>query len=118
MDIVFVKDLRFKTIVGIWDWERQMPQTVSIDLEMGWDLSVAAVSENIADALDYKTVSKRVEKFVKEKKFQLVETAADSIASMVMTEFSVPWIKVAIHKPHAVTNSKSVGVIVERGHYA
>ena len=118
MDIVFVKDLRFKTIVGIWDWERQMPQTVSIDLEMGWDLKPAAKSEDINDALDYKAVSKRVEKFVTEKKFQLVETAADSIAAMVMDEFSVPWIKVAIHKPYAVTKSKSVGVVVERGSYA
>jgi dihydroneopterin aldolase len=118
MDTVFVKDLRFKTIVGIWDWERQMPQTVSIDLEMGWDVKPAAQSEDIKDALDYKKVSKRVEQFVTESKFQLVETAADSIAEMVMDEFSVPWIKVAIHKPYAVTKSKSVGVVVERGRHA
>jgi len=118
MDIVFVKDLRFKTIVGIWDWERQLPQFVSIDLEMGWDQSRAAKSEDIADALDYKSVSKRVEQFVTEKKFKLVEAAADAVAAMVMQEFHVPWIKVAIHKPYAVTNSKSVGVIVERGSYA
>ncbi len=118
MDIVFVKDLRFKTIVGIWGWERQMPQLVSIDLEMGWDVRPAAKSEDIADALDYKKVSKRVEQFVTESKFQLVETAAHSIAEMVMDEFSVPWIKVAIHKPYAVTKSQSVGVVVERGNYA
>jgi dihydroneopterin aldolase len=118
MDTVFVKDLRFKTIVGIWDWERQMPQTVSIDLEMGWDVKPAAQSEDIKDALDYKKVSKRVEQFVTESKFQLVETAADSIAEMVMDEFSVPWIKVAIHKPYAVTKSKAVGVVVERGSHA
>ena len=118
MDVVFVKDLRFKTIVGIWDWERQMPQTVSIDLEMGWDIRPAAKSKDINDALNYKAVSKRVEQYVTEQKFQLVETAADSIAAMVMDEFAVPWIKVAIHKPFAVTNSKSVGVVVERGEYA
>ena len=118
MDIVFVKDLRFKTIVGIWAWERQMPQTVSIDLEMAWDMQKAADSEDINDALDYKAVSKRVQAFVTEKKFQLVETAADSIAGLIMHEFSVPWVKVAIHKPFAVTGSKSVGVVVERGQYA
>ena len=118
MDIVFVKDLRFKTIVGLWDWERQMPQVVSIDLEMGWDQSRAAKTEKLEDTLDYKSVSKRVEQFVTEKKFKLVEAAADGVARLVMDEFSVPWIRVAIHKPFAVTKSKSVGVIVERGVYA
>ena len=118
MDVVCVKDLRFKTIVGIWDWERQMPQVVSVDLDMGWDLSKAARSEEITDALDYKSVSKRVEAFVQEQKFKLVEAAADAIAAMVMKEFGVPWIRVAIHKPFAVSRSKSVGVVVERGVYA
>jgi len=115
MDIVFVKDLRFKTIVGCWDWERQLPQYVSIDLEMGWDNRKPAASEKLDDALNYKSVAKRVEEFVVEKKFELVESAADGVAAMVMSEFSVPWIRVEIHKPFAVTRSKSVGVIVERG---
>jgi 7,8-dihydroneopterin aldolase/epimerase/oxygenase len=118
MDIVFVRDLRFKTIVGIWDWERQMPQIVSINLDMGWDMSRAAQSQDLADTLDYKSVSKRVEAFVQEQKFKLVEAAAEAIAAMVMKEFAVPWIRVAIHKPFAVTRSQSVGVVVERGVYA
>jgi dihydroneopterin aldolase len=115
MDIVFVKDLRFKTIVGCWDWERQLPQYISIDLEMGWDVRKTAASKKLDDALNYKSVSKRVEEFVVAEQFELVETAADSIAAMVMSEFSVPWIRVAIHKPFAVARSKSVGVVVERG---
>jgi dihydroneopterin aldolase len=115
MDTVFVKDLRFKTIVGCWDWERQVPQYVSIDLEMGWDTSLPAASEKLEDALNYKEVSRRVEEHVIEKQFELVETAADSIAALVMAEFAVPWIRVTIHKPHAVSNSKSVGVAIERG---
>lgn len=115
MDIVFVKDLRFKTIIGCWDWERQVAQYVSIDLDMGWDNTRPAASEDLNDALNYKAVSKRVQQHVVDKQFELVETAADSIASLVMDEFSVPWIRVAIHKPFAVTGSKSVGVIVERG---
>ncbi|MDP6436598.1 MAG: dihydroneopterin aldolase [Gammaproteobacteria bacterium] len=115
MDIVLVRDLRFKTIIGIWDWERQLPQIVNIDLEMGWDMSAAVASEDLEDALDYKAVSKRVEDFVKEQEFRLVEKAADAVANMVMEEFSVPWIRVSFQKPHAVTRSKSVGVIVERG---
>lgn len=115
MDVVSVRDLRFKTIIGVWDWERQLPQIVSIDLDMEWDMSAAAKSEDLNDALDYKAVSKRVEAFVKEQEFKLVEKAADAVANMVMEEFSVPWIRVSLQKPHAVTRSKSVGVTVERG---
>ncbi len=118
MDIVFVKDLRFKTIVGCWDWERQLPQTISIDLAMGWDNSRQAASGDLKDALNYKEVANRVEVFVKEQQFELVESAADGIAAMVMEEFAVPWIKVVIRKPFAVTGSKSVGVVVERGNHA
>ena len=92
-----------------------MPQTVSVDLDMGWDNTVPAASEKLTDALNYKAVSKRVTEFVQEKKYELVETAADGIADMVMSEFAVPWIRVAIHKPFAVTGSSSVGVVVERG---
>ncbi len=115
MDIVFVKDLRVKTIIGVWDWERQLPQTISIDLEMACDVSTAAASEDLNDAVNYKAVAKRVEEFVQGKQFKLVESAAHGVAAMVMDEFSLPWIRVVIHKPHAVARSKSVGVVVERG---
>jgi dihydroneopterin aldolase len=82
---------------------------------MGWDILAATQSEDLKDALDYKTVSKRVEAFVQEQEFRLVEKAADAVANMVMDEFSVPWIRVSVKKPHAVTRSESVGVVVERG---
>jgi dihydroneopterin aldolase len=118
MDIVFVKDLRFKTIVGCWDWERQLPQTISIDLDMGWDNSTPAASGDLKDALNYKEVSNRVEQFVQEQQYELVESAADGIAALLMEEFAIPWVRVAIHKPFAVTGSKSVGVVVERGNRA
>lgn len=118
MDIVFVRELKFKTIIGCWDWERRMPQTVSIDLDMGWDNKPAAASDDLKDALNYKEVSKSVQSLVQEAQFELVETAAEGIAELIMREFGVPWVRVAIHKPFAVTNSKSVGVIVERGEYA
>jgi len=118
MDTVFVNDLRFKTIVGCWDWERQMPQTISIDLEMAWDNSRAVASGRLKDALNYKDVSSRVEQFVQESQFELVESAAEGIAGMVMEEFDVPWIRVVVRKPFAVSKSKSVGVIVERGSHA
>ena len=115
MDIVQIKDLRFETIVGCWDWERQVQQQVSIDLDMAWDVANAANTDRLRDALNYKSVAQRVKAFVRESEFELVETAAVGVADMIMEEFAVPWIRVSFHKPFAVKQTHSVGVVVERG---
>lgn len=115
LDTVFVRDLRIETIVGIWDWERRMPQTVSIDLEMAADIRTPAGTECIEDCLDYKKVSKRVISLVQQSKFKLVETMAERIAETIQTEFHVPWVRVSVCKPWAVRGSREVGVVIERG---
>ena len=115
MDTIFVTDLRVETIVGIWEWERQVPQTVRIDLEMAADIGRAAASDSIEAALDYRAVAKRVAAFVVESRYQLIETMAEGIAGVVAGEFAVPWVKVSVHKPWAVRGSKDVGVVIERG---
>jgi dihydroneopterin aldolase len=113
-DTVFLHDLRIKTIVGIWDWERRIRQTVSIDLEMGADIRKAAATDRIEDALDYKQIAKRVQQFVEDSAFQLVETLAENIAGVVLREFEVPWIVVKVNKPGAIRGSRDVGVIIRR----
>ncbi|HEX9852558.1 MAG TPA: dihydroneopterin aldolase [Woeseiaceae bacterium] len=113
-DTVFLHDLRIKTIVGIWDWERRIRQTVSIDLEMGADIRKAAATDRIEDALDYKQIAKRVQQFVEDAAFQLVETLAENIAGVVLREFEVPWIVVKVNKPGAIRGSRDVGVIIRR----
>lgn len=115
MDIVFIHDLQIETVIGIYDWERKIRQTISLDIEMATDISKAARSDDIEDALSYKTVAKRLIEFVQQSEFELVEALAEKICSIVMDEFSVPWIKLTLHKPGAVRGSKSVGVIIERG---
>ncbi|HAU08185.1 MAG TPA: dihydroneopterin aldolase [Gammaproteobacteria bacterium] len=115
MDIVYIRELEIDAIIGIYDWERETKQTVSIDLEMGCDNTKAAASEDIADALDYKSVAKRLISFVEGSEFLLVETLAERIAAIVLEEFSVPWLRLRLGKPGAVTGSKDVGVIIERG---
>ena len=115
MDIVYIRELEIDAIIGIYDWERETKQIVSIDLEMGCDNTKAAASEDIADALDYKSVAKRLISFVEGSKFLLVETLAERIAAIVLDEFSVPWLRLRLGKPGAVTGSKDVGVIIERG---
>ena len=114
MDIVYIRDLRIETIIGIYDWERETRQTVSLDLEMGTDISKAAESDCIDDTLDYKSVAKRLIQFVGDSEFQLVEAMAESIAGIVLNEFDVPWMKLRLSKPGAVTGSRDVGVIIER----
>jgi len=115
MDIVFIHDLQIETVIGIYDWERKIRQTISLDIEMATDISKAAKSDSIDDALSYKTVAKRLIEFVQQSEFELVEALAEKICSIVMDEFSVPWIKLTLHKPGAVRGSRSVGVIIERG---
>jgi dihydroneopterin aldolase len=115
VDIVFINDLRIETIIGIYDWERKVKQTISLDLEMGADIRKAAKTDAIEDTLNYKAVAKRLISFVGESEYQLVETLAEKIAEIVLNEFSVPWLKLTVHKPGAVRGSRDVGVIIERG---
>jgi dihydroneopterin aldolase len=115
MDIVFIRDLCVETVIGIYDWERQIKQTVSIDLDMGADIRKAAATDNIEDALNYKAVAKRLIQFVGESRFLLVETLAERIADIVLDEFPVPWLRLRLSKPGAVRGSREVGVIIERG---
>ena len=115
MDIVYIRELEVRTIIGIFDWEREQRQVVSLDLEMGSDIAAAAATDTIENALDYKSVAKRLIDFIEKSEFFLVETLAERVADIVVNEFNVPWVKLRIGKPGAVTGSKDVGVIIERG---
>jgi len=114
-DTIFLTDLRVRTVVGIWDWERAAPQTVSIDLEMAADVAAAAAHDSIDATLDYKAVTKRIIAFVEDSRFQLIETMAEGVAAIVTDEFQVPWVRVTIHKPRAIRGSRDVGIRIERG---
>jgi dihydroneopterin aldolase len=115
MDKIFLDELRIETIIGIWEWERKIRQTIIIDLEMSADIARAAATDDVADTLNYKSVAKRLQSFVGESSFQLVETLAERIAAIIRDEFDVAWVKVTVHKPGAIRGSKDVGVIIERG---
>ena len=114
MDIVFINELRIETIIGIYDWERKVKQTISLDLEMGADIRKSAATDAIEDTLNYKAVAKRLIAFVEESEYLLVETLAEKITEIVLSEFSVPWLKLTVRKPGAVRGSRDVGVIIER----
>lgn len=115
MDTVFIRDLEIDTIVGVYDWERIVRQRVLLSLEMRWDNATVAATDDLELALNYKAVSDRVTSLVQAGEFRLLETAAETIANVVMREFSVAWVRVDIGKPDAIPAANSVGVIIERG---
>ena len=114
MDKIYLTGLKVEAIVGIWDWERKIPQTVVIDLEMAADIAAAAATDDIADTLNYKDVAKRVQELVENGGFKLVETMAESIARLIIEDFAVPWVQVRINKPGAIRGARDVGVQIER----
>lgn len=114
MDITFLHGLRIACIIGIWDWERAAKQTVIVDLDMGSDIARAAASDDIRDTVDYKAVAKRLEQFVGDSEYRLVETLAENIALLVLREFNLPWVRVRVNKKGAVSAAHDVGVVIER----
>jgi dihydroneopterin aldolase len=115
MDIVYIRDIKIECVIGVWDWERRVKQTVRIDLEMSADAARAARSDKIDDTLDYKAVTKRVVEFAGASEFQLVETLAEKIADIIRREFSVLWVRVRANKRGALRDAGDVGVVIERG---
>jgi dihydroneopterin aldolase len=114
MDKIFIHALKTETIVGIFDWERQVKQTVVMDIEFSADIAKAALSDSIDDTLNYKAVAKRVLAFVDESSFHLVETLAEHIAMLILEEFGVSWVSITLSKPGAIRGSRDVGVMLER----
>lgn len=115
MDKVFIKGLRIQTTIGFYQWEKEIKQTLVIDLAMGWDTAKAAVNDELAKTLDYADISVAIERFANENPVDLLETLAERLASFLMTSYHIPWLKLAIGKPGAVHNSETVGVEIERG---
>lgn len=114
-DSVMIEGLAVETVIGVYDWEREVSQRLLIDLEMAWNNRVPAASDCVADALDYAAVSERVTAYLQASQPQLLETAAEGIAGLLQTEFGVRWLRLVIRKPGAVAAAASVGVSIERG---
>lgn len=115
MDLVFIEQLEVITTIGVYDWEQEIKQKLVLDLEMAHDNKPAAQSDDVQFALDYSTVSQAVTDHITEGRFLLVERVAEEVADLIMTRFSVPWVKVRLTKPGAVVNARGVGVVIERG---
>ena len=115
MDIIFLHGLKVECVIGIWEWERRISQTLIFDLDIGFDIKQAAKSGLIEDTLSYRELAKRVNIYAEQTKARLVETLAEGVAEIVLEEFGALWIKVRVNKRNAVTNATDVGVVIERG---
>jgi len=115
MDIIFISELKIETKIGIYDWEKQVPQTIQLDLEVGLPGAHAAKSGKIGDTIDYSKIVGRIEQLFKEQHFSLLEKAAEAMADLITREFKAPWVKISIAKLGALRNVKKLGVTIERG---
>lgn len=115
MDIIFLGELEATTIIGIYDWERETKQTIVLNIEMAFDITKAAETDDIQYTLDYKAVSERVVSFVEQSEYFLVEKLIEEIANVLLTEFNTPWVRIVLNKRGAISRAKDVGIIIERG---
>ncbi|MGH8660801.1 MAG: dihydroneopterin aldolase [Burkholderiales bacterium] len=115
MDTIFITDLRVEMLIGVYDWERRVPQTVQLDLEIGIPDGGRQRSDRIRETIDYARVIERIKASLREERFLLVERLAEHLAALVMTEFRVPWIRVSVSKLAVEKDVKRVGVTIERG---
>ncbi|OZT85689.1 bifunctional dihydroneopterin aldolase/7,8-dihydroneopterin epimerase [Vibrio sp. 03_296] len=115
LDKVFIEQLEVITTIGVYDWEQQIKQKLMLDIEMAHDNRPAGKSDDVADALDYAQVSEAVLNHIESGRFLLVERVAEEVAELIMTQFSVPWIRIRLAKPGAVPQARAVGVVIERG---
>ena len=115
MDMIFVSELYLETLIGVYEWEKRVPQRIRLDLEVGLPGTHATRSDDLRDTLDYAQIVGRIEQLFRSRHFSLLEHAAESVAAVIQEDFGAPWIKVSIAKLAPLPNVKRLGVVVERG---
>ena len=115
MDLVLIESLAVDTVIGVYDWERTITQRLVLDLELATDIRPAAEHDDIARTLDYAAISMRIQAFAAEHDVALVETFAERLAEVLREEFGIPWLRLTVRKPGAVSAAAAVGVRIERG---
>jgi dihydroneopterin aldolase len=115
MDKVFIKGLNIQTTIGFFQWEKQIKQTLIIDVEMAWNTKNAAENDDLSKTLDYAEISSAIEVFSNENPVDLLETLAERMAAFLISQYHIPWLRLKIGKPGAIHNAVTVGVEIERG---
>lgn len=115
MDCIFIEALKVDTIIGVYDWERTLHQSLCLDLEMTTDIRPAATHDDVSLTLDYAAISQRIQHFADEHQFALIETFAEKLIEILRDEFPITQVKLTVRKPGAVAAAQSVGLTIIRG---
>ncbi len=117
VDTVFIEELKVDTIVGLYPWERKVPQTLLISIDMAFDNRVVAASGELKDAINYAEVVARVTDHIQKEQYLLLETLAEECVALIMNEFKVPWVRFKCKKTQVIPDACGVGVAIERGEW-
>ena len=115
MDIIHLKNIRIKTKIGVWDWEKVISQTISIDVQFAVDTAISSQSDDLSDTKDYSQIVAQIEAYIQSSNLKLIESLAVQLTDKLMREFSLPWIKLKINKIGIISNVAEIGIAVERG---
>ena len=115
MDIIYLHGLQCECVIGVWEWEKQITQTLILDIDLAADIASAAATDKLEDTLDYKQVAERVIEYAQASTFDLIETLIERLAALILEEFDIPWVRIKLDKGGAVKRVKHVGIVIERG---
>ena len=113
-DTIYIRDLRVETIIGIFGWEREVRQQISMDLDFEFDVSVPGKGDSIDDTLDYKKITKSLIAFIESSEYKLIEALGEGIVDHLKSKFGIKKVKLRLSKPGALRFSKDVGIMIER----
>ena len=111
---IFIHDLRIETRIGVYDWERHLPQTIRLDLDVGLPSDKPFASGKLEDALDYAAVVERIRLIARDNPYPLLERFTEAIAQLVLAEFGAPWVKVRVAKLAPLPGVRELGIEIER----
>ncbi len=114
MDKIYLNGLKCECVIGVWEWEKAISQTLVMDIELATDVAKAAKNDDLSDALDYQAVTNRVQHFTKDNAFELIETLVEKLSLIILEEFPTNWVRIKLDKGQAVKGVKNVGVVIER----
>lgn len=115
MDIIYLHGLKCECTIGVWEWEKAITQTLTLDIELAIDAKKAAENDDLKDTLDYQAVAERVQHYAKDNAFELIETLVERLAQTILSEFETPWVRIKLDKGKAIKGVNNVGVVIERG---
>ncbi len=114
MDKIYIRDLRLRTIIGIFPEERREKQDLIFNIELSCDLSKAGRTDDLDDTVDYKSLKKEIISLVEKSSYKLIESLAEAIADCCLKPQKVEGVKVTLDKPGALRFTRSVAVEIER----